>query len=449
MSSSPIPSAPIAAAKSVGFGKRVAPGGRRVGVAGERRVEVDEDGAGDVARVVGGAARAAVEVPAAVGEDDRRREVSRASDRSMDVDDHGRRIPTTRARSPLHRLGRWTTRAHNRERMLAGDLYIADDPSWPAAMRRGTRLADEFNALAPRDREAARAVLAELLGGLGEETVVRAPLYVDYGEHLTIGARTFVNFGLVALDVAPIAIGDDCQLGPNVQLLDRPPPDRAGAAPRQARGRRADHDRRQRLARRRRDRPPRRDDRRRQRDRRGRGGDQGRPRRSPRGRQPGARRATSDPGVASRLSAGPSPRTARRVRAWRVPTSSPSSRTSTSARSPRTGPTRRPRSKPCSPGWPGCRTRSTRSSSPATSPSYGKRKEYRLARELLDATGVPVHVMPGNHDDRAKLREAFDAPRRGRRADRLRGRPRPAAPWSWSTRPRPARRSRAASRSRS
>ncbi|HEY0279959.1 MAG TPA: phosphodiesterase [Solirubrobacterales bacterium] len=44
---------------------------------------------------------------------------------------------------------------------------------------------------------------------------------------------------------------------------------------------------------------------------------------------------------------------------------------------------------------------------------YGKRREYRLARELLDATGVPVHVMPGNHDDRAKLREAFAVPGEG------------------------------------
>jgi len=107
----------------------------------------------------------------------------------------------------------------NRERMLAGDLYVADDPELEAALGRGTRLADEFNALAPRDRDAARKILAELLGGLGEDTWVRAPIYVDYGEHLTIGARTFVNFGLVALDVAPIAIGDDCQIGPNVQLL--------------------------------------------------------------------------------------------------------------------------------------------------------------------------------------------------------------------------------------
>ena len=44
-------------------------------------------------------------------------------------------------------------------------------------------------------------------------------MYVDYGVHIHIGARTFANFGLVALDVAEINIGDDVQLGPNVQLL--------------------------------------------------------------------------------------------------------------------------------------------------------------------------------------------------------------------------------------
>jgi maltose O-acetyltransferase len=44
-------------------------------------------------------------------------------------------------------------------------------------------------------------------------------LYVDYGVHIRVGARTFVNFGLVALDVAEISIGDDVQIGPNVQLL--------------------------------------------------------------------------------------------------------------------------------------------------------------------------------------------------------------------------------------
>jgi len=49
--------------------------------------------------------------------------------------------------------------------------------------------------------------------------MIRPPLYCDLGYQITIGARVFVNFGLVALDVAKITIGDDVQIGPNVQLL--------------------------------------------------------------------------------------------------------------------------------------------------------------------------------------------------------------------------------------
>jgi 3',5'-cyclic AMP phosphodiesterase CpdA len=32
---------------------------------------------------------------------------------------------------------------------------------------------------------------------------------------------------------------------------------------------------------------------------------------------------------------------------------------------------------------------------------------YRTARELLEGLGAPLHVLPGNHDDRARLRAAF------------------------------------------
>ena len=37
--------------------------------------------------------------------------------------------------------------------------------------------------------------------------------------HITFGARCFANWGLVAADVATITVGDDVQIGPNVQLL--------------------------------------------------------------------------------------------------------------------------------------------------------------------------------------------------------------------------------------
>jgi maltose O-acetyltransferase len=106
-----------------------------------------------------------------------------------------------------------------RDRMLAGDLYIADDPVLAEEHQRAMALVEAFNrspASGPMER---RRLLAELLSAYGEGSEIRPPLYCDYGYHIAIGARTFVNFGLVALDVARITIGDDVQLGPMVQLL--------------------------------------------------------------------------------------------------------------------------------------------------------------------------------------------------------------------------------------
>jgi maltose O-acetyltransferase len=106
-----------------------------------------------------------------------------------------------------------------RERMLAGDLYFADDPELAQETQRAAELTKAFNDSSPSDPAARRGILLELLGSLGEGTEIRPPFYCDYGLHTHIGAGTFVNFGLVALDVAPIHIGDDVQIGPYVQLL--------------------------------------------------------------------------------------------------------------------------------------------------------------------------------------------------------------------------------------
>ncbi|MEV5469756.1 sugar O-acetyltransferase [Streptomyces griseoincarnatus] len=107
----------------------------------------------------------------------------------------------------------------NLERMLAGDLYIADDPEIGRRLDRAMRLAARYQATYVDERDQAKAVLAELLGSVGEDVEIRPPLFVDYGSNITVGARTFVNYHLTALDVAAITIGEDCQIGPNVQLL--------------------------------------------------------------------------------------------------------------------------------------------------------------------------------------------------------------------------------------
>jgi|SRR4051812_28097478 maltose O-acetyltransferase len=106
-----------------------------------------------------------------------------------------------------------------RERMLAGDLYIADDPELAADALRARRLQDRYNRTGADAAVERRHILDELLGAFGAGSEIRPPFYCDYGYQIRVGARVFANYGLVALDVAAITIGDDVQIGPNVQLL--------------------------------------------------------------------------------------------------------------------------------------------------------------------------------------------------------------------------------------
>ena len=103
--------------------------------------------------------------------------------------------------------------------MLAGDLYIADDPELTRDYLRAMALMERFNCSSAADRDLRRRLLDALLGDFGEGSEIRPPLYCDCGYQIHIGDRTFANFGLVALDVAEIVIGADVQFGPNVQLL--------------------------------------------------------------------------------------------------------------------------------------------------------------------------------------------------------------------------------------
>lgn len=106
-----------------------------------------------------------------------------------------------------------------RERMLSGRLYIADDPELASDAARARTLTQQFNGADPADGARRRELLQLLLRRIGEGSEVVSPFYCDYGYRISIGARTFVNLGLVCLDVADVTIGDDVQVGPNVQLL--------------------------------------------------------------------------------------------------------------------------------------------------------------------------------------------------------------------------------------
>jgi maltose O-acetyltransferase len=105
-----------------------------------------------------------------------------------------------------------------RERMLRGELYIADDPQNDAEFGRVQELLSRFNGSAPGALDERDALLRQMLRHVGEGVVVRPRFFCEYGA-ISIGDRTFVNVDAVMLDVAPITIGAACQIATRVQLL--------------------------------------------------------------------------------------------------------------------------------------------------------------------------------------------------------------------------------------
>lgn len=104
------------------------------------------------------------------------------------------------------------------ERMLSGRLYQANDRELVAARARAQALVEAYNGTSSTEPARRRALLEQLLGGLGEGVTVLPRLACDYGFNVRVGSRVFVNYDCVLLDCAPITLGDDVQLGPRVQL---------------------------------------------------------------------------------------------------------------------------------------------------------------------------------------------------------------------------------------
>jgi maltose O-acetyltransferase len=104
----------------------------------------------------------------------------------------------------------------NKERMLRGELYIANDPELLEDFQRARKLIERFNATSVNEADEGRRLLEQLLGRFGADSQLRAPFQCDYG-YLT--ERTFINYGAAILDCARVSIGDEVQIATNVQLL--------------------------------------------------------------------------------------------------------------------------------------------------------------------------------------------------------------------------------------
>lgn len=105
-----------------------------------------------------------------------------------------------------------------KEKMLAGELYLAFEPELEAERLACRRLLRDFNNEPDESRRL--EVLGKLLGGFSEEEppFIEPPLRCDYGYNIKVGRNFYANFNTVILDCAPVTIGDRVLFGPNVQV---------------------------------------------------------------------------------------------------------------------------------------------------------------------------------------------------------------------------------------
>jgi maltose O-acetyltransferase len=109
--------------------------------------------------------------------------------------------------------------SEQKHRMIHGELYHANDTELTADRLRCRALLEQFNASSATDAMLRHKLLHDLLGHLGEGSMIMPRLECDYGYQIRVGDRAFINYGAVILDCAAVTIGDDVQIGPNVQLL--------------------------------------------------------------------------------------------------------------------------------------------------------------------------------------------------------------------------------------
>ena len=105
-----------------------------------------------------------------------------------------------------------------KQKMLAGEPYMASDPELHADQLAAATWMHTYNASSTNLSEL-RNALNEHLGSVGEKTMIRPPFYCDYGYNIHLGKSIYINFNCVMLDVCEIKIGDHTLIGPGVQIM--------------------------------------------------------------------------------------------------------------------------------------------------------------------------------------------------------------------------------------
>jgi maltose O-acetyltransferase len=104
-----------------------------------------------------------------------------------------------------------------KQKMLAGEVYYANDPELCQDRLQAKALCQALNLLPPDQTTHQTELIAKLLG-YPTDAAITTPFFCDYGYNIRLGKNVYFNFNCIILDGALVTIGDRSLFGPNVQI---------------------------------------------------------------------------------------------------------------------------------------------------------------------------------------------------------------------------------------
>ncbi|MBD2167395.1 sugar O-acetyltransferase [Calothrix membranacea FACHB-236] len=105
-----------------------------------------------------------------------------------------------------------------KQKMLSGELYLAEDLELATENKQASRLLRIYNATTEEQQEQRRQILQELFGKVGKKVSIVPPFHCDYGSNIYAGDGFYMNYGCVILDCNTVHIGDNVLCAPYVQI---------------------------------------------------------------------------------------------------------------------------------------------------------------------------------------------------------------------------------------
>jgi len=102
------------------------------------------------------------------------------------------------------------------KKMISGELYNPME-NYLVKLREETRIRlGDFNG--EPDEKAREEILKTLIPNIGDKCFITPNFFCDYGFNIELGDNVYFNANCIVLDCAPIKVGSNTFIGPNVQL---------------------------------------------------------------------------------------------------------------------------------------------------------------------------------------------------------------------------------------